>query len=230
MNAVRDAAKEIAKLYNESKTYPEQAFCLKFDFLELEIRAPNTFPPLIANAIYKLRKKKRSAQSFTEWQNILRSCPAIGLIYLHPDYRRKGFFKYLVSELLQLENVQFVCVNNVNSDVLTHYLQRNANWRYTFPMLDNSQLKRLTSYCQQKPAAKQSVLDVFNDYIDTHGIYTDSAAYEKQMFISMLKDETTDSNNTHSTNQYENNDSGISNQKLHFLTVMNNYYTDADPF
>lgn len=230
MSQIHNAAKQIANLYNFSPTYPEQVFEYSSDWLELQIRAPSCFPPEIAQTLSAREKIAYDDRCPNQWASILRSCPAIESIYLAPGYRGQGFFQYLVSELLSLERVLYVCVNNVYSIELAQHLTRSPAWSSLLP-LNPFDIKRLVPYCSQDPEAYQSVIRTIDDYIDVPGTYLPTAINLKQKLIELVESQSASRGQEGlSRVTIETHVCGLPETTVEFLRGMRNYYTDEAAF
>ncbi|MEZ8407048.1 hypothetical protein AB6C88_04515 [Vibrio splendidus] len=156
----------VVKEFAQSK-YPDHPFYFDNECLKVEIRIPAHFP-------LKLRIYERSAESDKEFIRLAfpKVCPAIESIEIKdPSYRNRGVFNYLISQILELDDIMCVVVQNVHSVAFAHSLFESERW---VPIaykenLESKDIKRMTPFLRDHPEQASEYFKLLESYVNELG-------------------------------------------------------------
>lgn len=158
-------SKDIAKKFSKSKL--EGSFRYKNEHIELLIVIPDTYPPVLLSKLEKVIFPSSSeVKDKNEQRNIYRCCPAIERIEIANSLQNKGLFSAIVSELLKVDFVQYVCIQRVGNPHLLNHLTHSKKWNWILSRSSTLGIDSIYPYCKTSPEMYRSLLDTIDEYLE----------------------------------------------------------------
>ena len=154
-------SKDIA--VNFAKSSIDSKFIYKNELIELRITWPGIHPPVI---ISKLEKLILSSKEYIGYDiDMIRlSCPSIERIEIDESIQNKGLFTAIVSELLKVESVEYLCITNVSNHNLLNNLIHSNKWFLLLPVYS---MINETKYLSKMPNEVHNLLlNSVNQYLE----------------------------------------------------------------
>lgn len=158
-------SKDIAKKFSKSKL--EGSFRYKNEHIELLIVIPDTYPPVLLSKLEKVILHSSSeVKDKNEQCNIYRCCPAIERIEIANSLQNKGLFSAIVSELLKVDFVQYLCIQRVGNPHLLNHLTHSKKWNWILSRSSTLGIDSIYPYCKTSPEMYRSLLDTIDEYLE----------------------------------------------------------------
>ncbi|MDD9178011.1 MULTISPECIES: hypothetical protein [Aliivibrio] len=158
-------SKDIARKFSKSKL--EGGFRYKSEHIELLIVIPDTYPPALLSKLEKFVSNSSSnVKGELEQHNLYRCCPAIERIEIANSLQNKGLFSAIVSELLKVDFVQYVCIQRVGNPHLLNHLTHSKKWNWILSRSSTIGIDSIYPYCKSSPEMYSSLLVTINEYLE----------------------------------------------------------------
>lgn len=122
---ITNLSKDIAAKFAESSM--KSKFIYKNELIELRITLPGIHPPAISSKLEQLILSSKENFEY-DLDIIRRSCPSIERIEIDKSIQNKGLFTAIVSEILKVEFVEYLCITNVSNHNLLNKLIHSNKW------------------------------------------------------------------------------------------------------
>ncbi|GLR73659.1 hypothetical protein [Aliivibrio sifiae] len=158
-------SKDIARKFSKSKL--EGGFRYQNEHIELLIVIPETYPPALLSKLEKFVSNSSSnVKGELEQHNLYRCCPAIERIEIANSLQNKGLFSAIVSELLKVDFVQYVCIQRVGNPHLLNHLTHSKKWNWILSRSSTIGIDSIYPYCKSSPEMYRSLLVTINEYLE----------------------------------------------------------------